>query len=103
MQEVEFSFGIVVISAIAERIEYPYASFAIASVGIEHCMIAPTVVDIFYHYIAITVKYSRNIPLRVAAVEIYASSIFYADYSRIIVDKFKSVALLYDSAVLIEV
>ena len=63
------SLIIEVVSAVTERIEYSYAAFAICSVGIQHRMIAPCIIAVFYHYVANTVKYSHNVALCVAAVE----------------------------------
>ena len=57
-------------------------------------MVAPCIVYIFYHNIAVVVKKSNNIPLCVAAVKICITAILYADHTRIIIDKFKTVALL---------
>ena len=62
-------------------------------------MVAPCVVLIFYHNCAIIVNKGYDIPLTVPAVEISVSVILYADNSRIIVDKFKPVALLDEPAV----
>ena len=53
LQKVMLCFGIVVISAIAERIENAYAAFNIFPVTIHYRMVAPCIVLVFYHHIAL--------------------------------------------------
>ena len=73
----------------------------VRSVCIQHCMVSPTIVLIFYHNIPVAVKNGGNISLRVFTVKICRIIVFYAGNARLVVNELQSVALLYDSAVFI--
>ncbi len=59
----------------------------VLSVCVYNRMIAPTIVNIFYHNVTVTVKYCYNIPLRVLTVKILFIRIYHARNAAIVIDK----------------
>jgi hypothetical protein len=56
--------------------------------------VTPSIVYIFYHNQTGTVKYGNNITLSVLSVEVGRIIILNCKYARMVVEEFKSVALL---------
>ena len=59
----------------------------VLSVCVYNRMIAPCVVYVFYHQIAVAVKYGNNIALRVLTVKILFIRIYHARNAAIGIDK----------------